>query len=492
MSRQVILIGIDGGTFNLLIPWMKRGELQYLHELYNHGSKAVLLSTIPPTTPPAWTSICTGVNPGKHGLYGFQKRVGNTYSLKLPSLSDVRIPRIWDYVAAHGIKSIVVNYPVTYPPKIKNGVMVSGMFSASTSRGKIVYPKEYGRLIPPNYRVEVSWERYSPKETEKLLNLTTEMVEARKELTLSLMEEVEWEFLAVVFTAADRVSHLFWHMKGLILKVYQKIEEAIKEITHRSKSNVFIVSDHGFKGIKGVFRPNAWLMKEGYLETKRNVKAAALSITRGIGEKVLERIGALRLLNVVPRDLLREANVAYLSRIDWPRTKAFSLTREGIYINLKGREVKGSVTWEEYSRIVGEIASKLEKLRAPSGGKLVRKVFTKKEIFRGYSINQAPDIVYVPDEYAWDPQLGGEEFKKSRKNADHHIHGVFMAYGPEIKENYTVGILSVVDVAPTILHLLGLKIPKYMDGKVALDIFREGSEPATRVPERVPYSLLST
>src|SRR3989304_4906039 len=71
--NRLILIGMDWGTFKIIDPLIKEGKLPNLQHLIREGTRAVLKSTIPPLTPPAWVSLMTGVNPGKHGLFDFRK-----------------------------------------------------------------------------------------------------------------------------------------------------------------------------------------------------------------------------------------------------------------------------------------------------------------------------------------------------------------------------------------------------------------------------------
>ena len=67
-NRKVLVIGLDGLTFDLIDPLMERGWLPHISRMRDRGYSAVLRSTVPPVSAPAWTSLITGVNPGKHGV----------------------------------------------------------------------------------------------------------------------------------------------------------------------------------------------------------------------------------------------------------------------------------------------------------------------------------------------------------------------------------------------------------------------------------------
>ena len=127
-NRKVMVIGLDGATWDLLEPWARNNKLPALKELMEKGCYGPLESTIPHVTPPAWTSMTTGKNPAKHGVFDFIgiKRKKDGWNLSLYTSRSKRSREIWDYLNG---KSIVVNVPLTYPPREINGIMVTGMYT---------------------------------------------------------------------------------------------------------------------------------------------------------------------------------------------------------------------------------------------------------------------------------------------------------------------------------------------------------------------------
>ena len=91
-KKKVLVIGLDGATWDLLKPWADEGKLPTIKKLMDGGVWGELQSTVPFLTPPAWTSLFTGVNPGKHNIYDFLTRDKQTYLPKLSSV-DIRGPR---------------------------------------------------------------------------------------------------------------------------------------------------------------------------------------------------------------------------------------------------------------------------------------------------------------------------------------------------------------------------------------------------------------
>ena len=71
MPAKSVAIGLDGAAWHLLDPLLTAGVMPRLAALNARGAWGSLKSTVPTYTPPAWTSAATGVNPGRHGIYGF-------------------------------------------------------------------------------------------------------------------------------------------------------------------------------------------------------------------------------------------------------------------------------------------------------------------------------------------------------------------------------------------------------------------------------------
>ena len=105
--KKTVMIGIDGATLDLMEKWMDNGKLPNFQKIQKNGAWGKLKSTIPPFSAPAWTSIVTGSNPGKHGVYGFEST--STLEPHLISSRYRKIPAIWNYLTDIGIKSIIVN-----------------------------------------------------------------------------------------------------------------------------------------------------------------------------------------------------------------------------------------------------------------------------------------------------------------------------------------------------------------------------------------------
>lgn len=499
---KVVVIGLDGATWRLMEPWLKSGDLPNLGKLYNNGVYAKLESTIPPLTPPAWTSAFTGVNPGKHNIFdfvyydGYEKKIVFNYHRKHDCL--------WNYLHEYGKKSIVVNVPGTYPPEKINGIMISGMGTPSI-KSDFVYPDELkSMLIKNKYIIEYGSVREWADNKKNFISRIKHMSNIRRKIISYLMTRYDWDLFISVFTSIDRVQHIFWKTdnNGSILQedyrilysTYLHLDEICGEIINNvgSEAYVFIISDHGFGPIQKGIYINNYLRELGFLDLKRNQKKATFSklgLTQTNLVKIaskLDEYGLRKIVSLVPNKVRSKIFFETgMGLVDWTRTIAWYGTTSGhaIYINLQGRQPNGIVNPKQYNSICDRIIHELYKLKDPSSGaRVIKKCYKRKEIYNGPYLENAPDIVIEPEEgYSLQEGFSEEviEYAKEgsvRRYGDHEKYGIFMCKGPEIKKGFKINDVRIIDVAPTILHIFGCPIPDDVDGRCLKEIFEEDSE----------------
>ena len=140
-KKRVLVIGLDGATFDLFRPWMEEGGLPNLSKIVKNGVSGELESTIPPVSFPAWMSFATGKNPGKLGVYDLVKRKEGSYFVQPSNPGFLREKPIWEIINDFGIRTGIINVPGTFPPREVNGFMVTGMLTPS-GRSDFTYPEE--------------------------------------------------------------------------------------------------------------------------------------------------------------------------------------------------------------------------------------------------------------------------------------------------------------------------------------------------------------
>lgn len=523
---RILIIGIDGATWDVIKPWTEEDKLPTFKKLMEKGVFGILESTIPPLSPPGWTSAFTGVNPGKHNLFDFF--IYDNYEKHVVTSKTRKAKAIWQILNEYGKKVVVVNVPLTYPPDKVDGVMISGMGTPGL-KSDFTYPKSFKKELLENigYRMEIGRETCNEDTYLKNLYNTEEKI---KEMAIYLMNHYRWDMFITVFVCSDRVQHFYWKYMDTkhpmynpegakkygdaILKYYQKLDNILKKLIENIDEStiVIIMSDHGFGPIyKGVYIGN-WLREHGFLKLKEgrtqhmfiNIKKlmfkfrltkekfVSLLLFKLHLEKFTEFIPKQikkMMLDILPSSRNPFSNI--VSEIDWYKTKAYSPSSSGqsIMINVKGRELNGIVEpHKEYEEVRNYIIKELSNLEDPEiNKKIIKKVYKREEIYWGPYVGNAPDlIVEMRDGYFLHEGFGEKlimspKFGPGDISASHRLEGIFLTYSPAIKKGkQIIKNAKIIDIAPTILHLFGIPIPRDMDGRVLKEIFKEDREYAKK------------
>lgn len=501
--RRVLVIGIDGGTFDLIRPWAEAGDLPNLGRLMAEGAHGPLESTLPPVTAPAWTTFATGVNPGKHGVFDFIRPVGGEFDLV--NANSVRAPTLWQILSEAGHRVGVMNVPVTHPPKPVNGFIIGGMLSPVGSQ--FTYPADLldryvDRLKP--YRIAPSVQ-YKPGNEAVFTDDLLDLVARRGEYALQLMADYPYDFLMFHFLATDNLQHAFWKFVDpahprydpaaaaafgpAVKQVYQRIDDYAGRIVDRAGSDttVIVMSDHGFGSLHYIVNLNLFLLEKGLLRLKRGawtrLKAGLFraGLTPASLWHLVERAGLQNYVWQVSRSTRNKVVGKFLSfdDVDWSRTIAYSIGHVGqVFVNRRGREPEGIVEpGEPYRAVRQRVIGALQELRHPETGQpLVDRIVPGDQVVHGPYAGRSPDLHIVMDGYrtitfplfATDHRIVTRQIRGD--SGCHRLHGVFIARGPQVRAGWNVDSARIVDLAPTILHLLGLPVPDDMDGRVLTDV----------------------
>ncbi len=504
--RQVVIIGLDGATFDLIRPWAEAGHLPNLARLMAEGAWGNLQSTEPPHSAPAWSSFSTGLNPGKHGVYYFVAPSRDKNRFRPVSADTIRGRRLWQLVGDQGARVGIINVPMSYPLVPVNGYMVGDWF-APDARNAFSDPDLYEEVVRNcgGYCVEAVLQ----PDPEKFLRDMLECIDQRTKVSAYLLERHRTDLFTVVYTLLDRAQHNFWadmdtdhplHGKlprrmipDAILQTHKRLDEGIGRILEKvdSDATVLVMSDHGFRGEHNRMAVNNWLQREGLL----TARAGAANLFYQFG-MMLKRLGLQQQMVAALRALIgtRRPEKLYYRTVNWAETKVIYGPGQGFYVNLKGRDVDGRVTESEYEPLRDYIIQKMKEMRDPATGLPVTgEVFRREELYQGGAFDWAPDIVPTNAEYVTNGKRWGfgmskfmgasTLFVKPRElSGTHSPEGVFIARGPHIRSGRREG-LNIMDVAPTALYAMGLTVPAAMDGTVRTELF----EPAYVEAHPVPY-----
>lgn len=472
---KVLVIGLDGATLDLLKPWASEGKLPMFQKLLSESCYGNLESSRPPITIPAWNCLATGKNPGRIGCFSFIQKASGSYDFRVYSQTVEKEEDIWDILSDNGSKVFILNAPNILSAYRINGHMVAG--SLCTNEDRLTYPKELGEeLRNLNYEMDMTDpDIFGSLNDKEFSRRHKEITEKHCKVLFKFLDK-PWDFGFFVFTELDRVQHQFWHKKDILLSHYQNIDNKLTQIINKiesdgEKPNIFIVSDHGFGPNKKAFLVNEFLINRGFLELKRTpfldiIKNLVSILRKPVILKMITPLLAISFIKPLYRSVTRQTG---RTPIRWDRTKAFSYATWGtIYINLAGREPEGIVKEEDYEKLRSEIIDGLNKISV--------KAYRREEIYHGKYLNLAPDIILDTDDNinSITSKVGYSSEFVEWHGGSHRLNGTFIARGPDIKENVETNA-KIIDVAPTILHMFGMPIPKDMDGRVLKEVFKDNS-----------------
>jgi predicted AlkP superfamily phosphohydrolase/phosphomutase len=394
----------------------------------------------------------TGVNPGKHGVFGFLDYDG--YDWDVVNSTHVREHALWELLDERGMSSVVVNVPVTHPPAEIDGAVIPGYIGPEDPDCHPEGILEEVREAIGEYRVYPNYVRDDERYTEdEKLEEYCALAGMRGEAFRYLAGRFDPDFGFVEFQKTDTVFHEFDGDPEKVRRIYETTDDQIGQILEAcDPDRVFVASDHGIGPYENYeFRINEFLREEGYVE----------ATTGGKGMPSLTPI----------RDQLRaDGTRTDGEQVDFPASRAYTRARIelGVRINLAGREPEGKVPEGEYESVREELIELLSGVRTPDGDRVFGEVGPREEYFHGPHVEEAVDVVTVPNgfEHLLSAQLVGSQFGPPTEPWNHTLEGLFVAAGEGIDAEADLSGAHLFDVAPTVLSALGVPYSDRMDGSV--------------------------
>jgi predicted AlkP superfamily phosphohydrolase/phosphomutase len=497
-KRRVLIVGLDGGTWDVLEPMMTAGVMPHLQRLVRGGTKGLLESTLPPITPVAWSTFHTGCNPGRHGVFDFSRTLDRGRQWEIVNSTSLGVKTLWNVLSENGRRVGLVNVPMTFPPTPVNGVMVTGLFTPGLDVD-FTYPaslKEQLLEAVPGYDIiRARGKGSSAVYVNDIRGFVEEMIkliENRTRAAVYLMNWLNnWDMFMVHFQAVDKLQHLLWPFLDEtcsafnlddfreVKRFYAAVDHALAQLhaVLREEDWLVVVSDHGFQRHDKTVLINNWLHREGFL-FKTTIKSQRLFSLAFNAARAVDVFQLRRRL--VEKGLRNQVTTLVKSElgIDWTRTRAVGIARNShALIYAQGTPLEREAT-------ISDLKNRLARFTDPSNGsRIVDDILEGNQIYMPVHGNKKPsefpDLLIKPKSFyafrsSWDftpsPMITEPKIGSEYHLGIHHSEGVLLLHGRDIKADHTVRS-KLVHVTPTLVHAAGLPIPSYMDGEVIEDAF---------------------
>jgi predicted AlkP superfamily phosphohydrolase/phosphomutase len=496
MKKKLVLFGIDGADWKIIDPLIAQGCLPNFSKAKNGGSHSQLLSTIPALTAPAWRSIFTGVNPGKHGVYDFFT-VENG-KLRVTNASDTKVPYFWEGMEE---RVLAFNIPCAFPiRRIANTTMIAGFGTPSTKARFTDPPDLAGEIVgmEPEYSFRaleadlISLDASSGK--DGLADSIIRAARGRARVARHLMESREWDAALIIFSETDWIQHFAIHdffakenkSETPIAEVYREMDDFLGYLMEKDY-DIVIVSDHGFREIRRFFYVNTYLKEKGFIKIKREKAHKRVLRKAGI---CLERV-----VSLVPKAVFRKVNPHALTakldkilpasrisvaKVDYEKTSAFLIMQSGGGMHVKEK--------------LDEVILALKEATDEQGKRVFKAILRREDIYLGEHVDKAPQLTLIPEDgIAVREKLPERIFEdidpEKEKTGVHRPQGVFLSYGKNLRALGQMEDSSVLDIAPTILSYYGYSVPGSMDGR-PISVTGSGKKDTLKYDTRMKLSKL--
>ncbi|MEI2689173.1 MAG: alkaline phosphatase family protein [Anaerolineae bacterium] len=527
----VIVFGLDGATWDIARPLLDAGRMPNLARLVAQGASGPLASTVPPISAAAWITFMTGQNPGRHGVYQFRKmdmRQYGGYRDEFATSQDYVGRSFIELAGQRGRRVAAVGVPMTYPPFPVNGFLVSG-FPRPFGPQAQVYPPAKAEALGRWDEVQDSF-NFSLS-AAKTVETSDYWVRRYTDISLAALAEERFDLFLVVWNSTDNIPHLFWKYTDPAFPAYDatgaaqfgevinhqyevadaEIGRLLAALPDLDQATVLVMSDHGMgPHPHRCVNFGAWLAGQGLLTLRQGAASQPSLLGRTVRQvrRRLPRQWMDRLRDRLPAGLRADlyARQMNLDQIDWAGTAAYRLkvfpSVEGIVLNVAGRQPQGIVQpGAPYEAVRDRLLAAAAALVDPQTGRpIVARASRREELFEGPYVEDIPDILLeLHPDYTGGSALQGELVtplpleELSAYSGSHSPTGLFVLHGPGVRRGHWQEGAHIQDLAPTLMHIMGLPVASWMDGQVLQELFEPSAvRPAAYaeydVAERDPHS----
>ncbi len=508
---KAFVLGLDGATWDLVRPMVDQGVMPNLAGVMDRGASGVLRSVFPPLSPVAWTGVMTGKNSGKHGVFEFLEFGHDPRNGRVNSSRAIRSELVWEVAGRAGKATVAGGVPMSYPPRPAPGFYLGDFLSPTGAADFASDPALFAELerhLGGAYRAWNTSVHDGGREAAALVELT-EFLDHHLKAVRFLMNRCPWDLFVFDLMAVDRAQHELWHawdpdhrmargrdlsaVRAGFVDFWRRLDDGIGAVAADlpTDANLILMSDHGFGPIEWYVNFNVWLLETGFiaLQDTPYVRQKHWFWRRGVTPEgfyglmarlgaASQRVGRFRGKQTGPLERLAERGFLSRRHIDWSKTRAYAQGNFGqIFVNRRGRQPEGCVAPEEVRPLLDDLKARLLAIPHPeTGAPLVERVYEADELYHGPRAHLAPDLTVVLGDWRY-RTIGLHDFATNRvispafgPTGDHRMEGVIIAAGPAIRPGAVPEGATLLDIAPTLLHLLGVPVPADMDGRVLTEL----------------------
>jgi predicted AlkP superfamily phosphohydrolase/phosphomutase len=500
---RILAIALDAAEPSLIERWMEDGSLPNLSALRKRGAYGRLASPAEWMTGSSWPTFYTGQNPANHGFYNYLAWDSDKMSTETPTperMPDVR--PFWRALKDPAGPSVIsIDIPLTFGMEPFNGKEVISLASHDSLVRMSGYPHEFVQDVRSRLGEQlIPIERYALQTKHEFLDTFAESIRVARQvgdLCLELIQKESWDLFLVSFATIHRAGHRLWGLHNItdrltdserielsdaLRQVYIKCDQIVGRLLEAAGSDatVLIFSVHGMgdNSSKTLILPE--MLQRVLVDIFPDAPRPARGLLRRLRDKIPVGIRHRLKSSLTVESRHRLTAFWRTTEIDWPATRAFAMLSDmqgWIRINLKGRELYGIVEAGDFDPLCEQIAEGLRTfVDEGTNEPIVRNIVRPGQVFEGEKLDWLPDLIIQWNDSpvaslqaVVSPRYGRIAWPTPGQNPEgrsgnHMPQGMLIAAGANIKSGNITGA-HILDLAPTILSLLGQPVPPAMEGK---------------------------
>lgn len=514
-KRTLIAIGLEAAEPAMIRDGIASGKLPHFAELYKRGTWKLLESCTEVSSGATWASVNTGTNPGKHGMGFYHRQLkAGTYTIRKKYADEIGRPPFWQLLSQAGKRIAVLDIPETTPTLHFNGVILVGWGAEGLNWKQSSYPKSFLREVKQKFGKHPleNWYQARPKDKDgwvAFAHLLMAATQQRSRIIQWVLEREAWALVFAVYAETHWAGHFFWFLRepdhpdydpalaeacgDVVFKVYEAVDAGIGSLLEKHPEADFLIFSNTGMGpnYSGLHLMPEFLERIGLGRASGMSKTEVLKPQKRWGPYAIKKIedfvgpGTIQVVKKFIPERLWDSVTRHFLTIGhaWDQTKAFCVPSDysaTLRINLKGREPHGKVAGgREYDEVCATIQKEaLALVDAATGKSPVKEVVKTREKYHGDQIDELPDLII---KWQGDAPVTAIESATAgkimgtlpdKRTGAHFTDGFIIASGPHFQKAGELARGNIMDIAPTILHYLGQRIPDDFDGHFDAQMFR--------------------